>query len=46
LLKKRSKIPFIHDEVDTLKKPEINYYTTQEPLNHNGNPEDDNCGCD
>ena len=46
IVKKRSIIPFLHNKIDSLKQPIIKYYQTSEPLNHNGNPNDDtNCGC-
>jgi hypothetical protein len=46
IVKKRSNIPFKYTSIDTLKKPEVKFYSTQYPENHNENPNDDSCGCE
>jgi len=45
IVKKRGIIPFTYKEIDTLKKPEVTFYSTQYPENHNEDPNDDSCGC-
>jgi hypothetical protein len=45
IVKKRGVIPFTYKEIDTIKKPEVTFYSTQYPENHNENPNDNSCGC-
>lgn len=45
IIKKRGVIPFTYQKVDTLKNPEVKFYSTQYPENHNEDPNDDSCGC-
>ena len=44
--KERGIIPFTYKEIDTLKKPIVEYFSTIYPENHDQNQDNDSCGCE
>lgn len=44
--KVRDIIPFTYKEIDTLKKPIVEYFSTEFPENYNKHFIGDSCGCD